>query len=312
MKRLFTCIGVCWAIVVAGNAETEKPIKGTHVIVTAPSGFVATDRFPGYMSEETGSSVMVSELPAPFADVSKDFNAAGFKRKGMTLLTKTDAAYGSHEGVLISVSQSARGVDFLKWMAAFGDEKTTYLVTASFPKEAEDDLSDVLKKTVMGSRASAVPSDPLDALTFRVSPTNDMKVAKVIGNNILLSKGGVFPAKGIETPLMVIGASASRGLSIPDRKAFAEARLQKIATLKDIRPTNTAPITIDGLDGFESVGDAADVDTGTAAVVYQVVLFDANGYYGIQGIASKQQGETQLQTFRQIARTFRRCDHDKR
>jgi hypothetical protein len=157
----------------------------------------------------------------------------------------------------------------------------------------------------MGSRASAVPSDPLDALTFRVSPTNDMKVAKVVGNNVLLSKGGIFPAKGIETPIMVIGASASKALSISDKKAFAEARLQKIATLKDVRPTSTAPITIDGLDGFESVGDAADVDTGTAAVVYQVVLFDANGYYGIQGIASKQQGETQLQTFQQIARTFR-------
>lgn len=305
MKMLSICIGACLAVVIAGNAETEKPVKGTHVIVTAPSGFVAADRFPGYMSEGTGSSVMVSELPAPFAEVSRDFNAAGFKRKGMTLLTKADAAYGNHKGVLISVSQSAQGVDFLKWMAVFGDEKTTYIVTASFPKEAEGDLSDLLKKTVMGSRASATPSDPLDALTFRVSPTNDMKVAKVVGNNVLLSKGGVFPAKGIETPIMVVGASASRGLSIPGRKAFAEARLQKIATLKDVRPTSTAPITIDGLDGIESVGDATDIDTGTAAVVYQVVLFDADGYYGIQGIASKQQGEAQLQTFKQIARTFR-------
>ena len=69
MKKLVTYISVFLAIAAVGNAEFVKPIKGTRVIITAPSGFVAFDRFPGYVSEETGSSVMVSELPAPFAEV---------------------------------------------------------------------------------------------------------------------------------------------------------------------------------------------------------------------------------------------------
>ena len=49
-----------------------------------------------------------------------------------------------------------------------------------------------------------------------------------------MSKDGVFPAKGIETPIFVVGASASKGLNIADKQAFSEARLQKIAALKDV------------------------------------------------------------------------------
>lgn len=291
---------------VGGHAEPQTPIKGTRVMLTAPSGFVVADRFPGFMSEETGSSLMVSELPAPFAEVTKGFNASGFKKQGMTLLTKEEMSFEAHKGFLISASQSANGIDFLKWMAAFGDEKTTYMVTASFPKDAAADLSDILKAAVSGARVGAGSADPFDAMTFRVTPMNDMKIARVLGNGILLSKGGVFPAKGIETPILVAGASASKRLSIPGKKAFSEARLQKTSTLKDVRPRTTEPIAIDELEGFESVADAIDIATGKAAIVYQVILFDADGYYAIQGIASEQEGRTQLPTFKQIARTFRK------
>ncbi len=305
--RFIIAAVVLLVVVHSANAEPPKPVKGTRVIVTAPSGFVAAERFPGYMSEETGSSLMVTEFPAPFAEVSKGFDAAGLAKGGMTLLTKADASYGADKGVLISVSQTGRGVVFLKWMAAFGDEKTTYMVTATFPKDAEAELSDVLKKTVMDARLSTAPADPFEALTFRVSPVNDMKIAKVIGNSILLSKGGLFPAKGIVTPILVVGASASKGLTVPDKKAFAEARLQKTATLKDIRTKTTEAVTVDGLDGFESIAEAVDADTGAKAILYQVVLFDTDGYYLIQGIASELVGQGELPTFKTIARTFKKA-----
>ena len=308
MKRLIASVVMFLVVSVGARAESQEPVKGTHVILTPPSGFVVADRFPGFMSEATGASVMVSELPAPFGEVTKDFNASGFKKQGMTLLTQEKASYGTYNGELISAAQSARGVDFLKWMAVFWDDKTTYLVTASFPKEAKADLSDVLKKTVMGARVCTTDVDPFDALTFRVSPTNDMKIAKVIGNGILLSKGGVFPAKSIETPIFVVGASASKGLAIPDKKVFAEARLQKIATLKDVRVKTTDPITIGGLDGFESTADALDADSAAKMLVYQVVLFDADGYYAMQGIASEGQGKAQLPTLKQIARSFKKAE----
>lgn len=306
MKQLVASVVMILAVCAGATAESQKLVKGTHVIVTPPSEFVVADRFPGFISKETGASIMVSELPAPLAEVTKDFNAGGFRKQGMNLLSQTKASYGKHNGVLISAAQSARGVDFLKWMAVFGDEKTTYLVTASFPKEAEADLSDVLKKAVMSARVSATDADPLDALTFRVSPTNDMKTAKVIGNGILFSKGGLFPAKSIDTPIFVVGASASKGLQIPDKKVFAQSRLQKVATLRDVRVKTTEPIRIGGLDGYESTADAIDADGGSKMLMYQVVLFDADGYYAMQGIATEGEGHIQLPTMKLIARSFRK------
>jgi hypothetical protein len=298
--------GLLLTLSAMGDAEPLKPVKGTHIILTPPSGFVEADRFPGFMSEETGSSVMVSELPAPYGEVTKGFNTSGFKKQGMILLSEEKASFGSYNGVLISAAQSARGLDFQKWMAVFGDDKITYLVTASFPKVVAEDLSDILKKTVADARVSPADTDPFDALTFRITPANDMKIAKVIGNGILLSKGGVFPAKSIETPVFVIGASASKELAVPNKKAFAEARLQKMPKLKDIRVKSNEPIKVGDLDGFESTAEALDVESNSRMTIYQVVLFDADGYYAMQGISAEEEGKVQLPTLKQIARSFRK------
>ena len=53
------------------TAETPKPVRGTRVVLTPPAGFVVADRFPGYLSQETGASLMVLELPAPFTEIYK-------------------------------------------------------------------------------------------------------------------------------------------------------------------------------------------------------------------------------------------------
>jgi tetratricopeptide (TPR) repeat protein len=288
------------------RAESQKPVKGTHVHITPPVGFEEADRFPGYMSRQTGSSVMVIEMPFPLTEISNSFSEVGWEKHGMTLLVKDPVVFGEHEGSILLVSQSIQGIEFLEWIGIFSDGKTTYLVNASFPRETASHLSDILKRTVVGARLTTTPSDPLDALPFSISPHDDMKIATVFGNSIVLSKGGVFPAKCMETPVMVIGASLCDALNIPDRRAFAEARLQKSEMLTAILPKATTPIAIDGLDGFETVADATDAESGAKALLYQVILFESGGYYLIQGIASEQEDNTQLLIFKQIANTFRR------
>ena len=53
-----------------------------------------------------------------------------------------------------------------------------------------------------------------------------------------------FPAKSIETPTFMIAASASKGLTILEKKVFVKARLNKVATLKNIQVQTTEPITM--------------------------------------------------------------------
>jgi hypothetical protein len=307
MKTWIVSIVTCALLSSTTTAEIPKPVRGTRVVLTPPAGFVVADRFPGYMSQETGASIMVLELPAPFAEVAKDFNAEGFKRKGLAFISQDKVTFGGQQGVLILSGQTARGVEFLKWMGIFGDDKGTCLVTASFPKSAEASLLTPLKTAVLGAQASGAPVDPLAGLTFRISPTNDLQLAKVIGNNMLFSKGGVFPVKSQDIPIFIAAASASQGLNIPDKRLFAEARLQKVAKLTNVRVKSTEPISADGLDGFESTADATETTSNANMFVYQVILFDADGYFVMQGIASDEVGRAQLPTMKLMARSFKKA-----
>ena len=305
MKALIALTLLALAMPVRATPDLQPPVRGTHIRLTPPAGFVAADRFMGFLSEETGASIMISELPASLDEVTRGFTADGFKKQGMTQLSQEKTHFGAHPGLLWSAAQMADGVDYLKWLAVFGDDKTTYLVVATFPKEAHAELSEVLKKVVMDARVSTEKVDPIDGLNFRVSEVEDMKIAKVIGNSILLSKGGVFPAKSTEIPIFVAAPSTSVGLRIPDKKVFAEARLQQIATLKEVHVKTTEPIKVAGLDGFESTAEALHEATATKMLVYQAVLFEADSYYVFHGITTERAGKPHFAIFQQITRSFR-------
>ncbi len=293
---------------ISASALAEGPvtIKGTRISIEPPAGFITTDRFPGAMSEETGSSVMVTELPAPFATVIRGFDSKGFKTQGMTLLSEEPATFGELKGTLYSASQSANGIEFLKWLALFGDESSTFIVTGAFPKIHEDAVSASIKKAVLGARASGAPVDPMAAVTFRITPSGDIKLAKVISNMLLMSKDGVFPARGIDTPLYIAGASITKDFNVPDKKAFAEQRILKTNSLKNVVVKGTTPIEVDGLAGFETVADAADAESGVKASIYQAILFDADGYYLMQGITSEALSAANHPTFKEMTRSFKR------
>ncbi len=302
-------------------AEAPQPVKGTHVVLEAPAGFTASKTFPGFESEDTGASLIVGEMQTPFAEMSKELNASGFKTQGMTLLSRESADYGELEGVILATVQTAGKVDYVKWIGAFGDETSTYMVTATFPKE-QSQLSDSLKESVLTARVERRAAlaqeenqpkedkqpkmESLDSLPFRVTPTGDMEIAQVVAGSIVLSQGGVFPVKDIQTPVFVAGAALRKDLTIEDPRAFAEARLQHLATLKNIKVTGSQKITIDKITGYEFLAQAVDKASGAKAIAYQVILFDDGGYYLMQGIASAADAVSQLEKFKTISRSFRR------
>ncbi len=204
---------------------------------------------------------------------SKDSPAPGVREtQGMTLLSEEKTSFGELQGGLYSASQAAQGIEFSKWMAIFGDATNTYIVTAAFPKVHAGELSEKLKAAVHSAKVSGAAVDPLEAVPFRVKPAGSMKLAKVIGNMLLFTNNGVFPARGVENPLFVAAASLTQSIAISHHKQFAEARLLQVQALKEITPKETNPFEVAGLKGFESTADALDAGTGEKAVLYQAIL----------------------------------------
>ena len=319
------CISVLIAVLLLGcsaevpekseGEQTQSPAKaakkagapsipGTSVCLSPPAGFVPADRFPGFMKKETGSSIVVTEIPGPYEKVTADFrDKEKMQAGGMTLLDHSSVKVDGQRATLLRVEQSAYGTVFGKWMLAVERPDGTTVIAASFPK-AKKEQGEALRAAILAATFSQ-PSDPADALTFVATPVAPFEVAKVIGQAMVLSPDGRFPVKDENVPFMILGMSASEGLVIANQKAFAERRIKKAATIENITVEEITPITIGPLSGYATTAKGIGEGEDTPLTIYQVILFDQSGYSMIQGITPTAQKDTYVPLFEKIAKTFR-------
>lgn len=280
-------------------------VPGTSVTLTPPEGFLAADRFPGFMKESTGSSIMVSEIPGPFGEVTAGFSdQKRMQAQGMKLLSRSSTKVDGYKAVLLHVEQSAYGTLFKKWLVAVDWAGTTTLLVATYPQAEDQQQGESLRAAVLAATFGK-PTDTTDALSFTAKPMAPFQVAKVLGQNMILSPDGRFPVQDENVPFMILGLSASENLVVSDRKAFAEHRITKTATVKTISVNQSAPVTIGDLSGFTTTANGEGADAGTPLSIYQVLLFDTSGYCVIQGVTPSTKKNTYMPVFEKIAQTFR-------
>ena len=301
MPKYFTLTLAC---AFSALSAIAGQVPGTSVSLSPPIGFTVADRFPGFMNEATRSSIMVSEIPGPYGEVTAGFHdKKRMQAQGMTLLSNSSVKLDGHTAMLLHVEQPAHGTLFRKWVVAVDRSGATTLIVASYPK-AKANQGEPLKTAILAATFRKA-TDPTDALTFSVTPSSPFKVAKVLGQNMILSPDGRFPVKDENVPFMVLGLSASKELAIPDQKTFSERRVAKTAQVKNITVDQTVPIVIGQLSGYATTAKGIGEDAATPLTVYQVLLFDKSGYCVIQGFTPTAQNDTYVPIFEQIAKTFR-------
>ena len=91
-----------------------------------------------------------------------------------------------------------------------------------------------------------------------------------------------------------------------DRKQFSENRLAQTAQIENLSIETSKEISINGLSGYEIIAKASDRDTNIPLVVYQVILFDKESYYIIQGLVGENLKAEYLDDFQTMARSFKR------
>jgi hypothetical protein len=90
-----------------------------------------------------------------------------------------------------------------------------------------------------------------------------------------------------------------------DKKEYAKERISKTPGTTDIIITEINDIEIDSLTGFEITATAKSLKSGEK-IIYQVMLFDENGFYYIFRAEWKMENAKQLQIFKKIAKSFKR------
>lgn len=298
------------AVLVSSPAAAEPVrVPGTGVSLQPPAGFSLAENYPGFQSAEQQASIMVTQMPAPVAEIRKAMTKDMLATRGITLLSSKEETVGGREALLLQVAQSAAGTDYLKWMLVTGDPKETVMIVGTFPKSAGEEVGAAIRTALLSaSLAAAAPGDPFEGLQFRITATQALKIAGRVSNLLLLNESGSLGTLGPGEPVYVIGSSIRPGGS-GDLKAFSEARAKQTEQIRDLENLSGREITIGGLAAYELLADAKDVKSGTAIRLYQVIAPDGDGgYFIVQGLVGTDRAAGMLPEFRRVTESFRRAD----
>lgn len=286
-------------------AQTGKPvlIPATKCSMVPPQGFVLSNSFSGFQETGSGSSIMISEIPSEYAGIVSGFTADALKSKGMTLVNKADVQIGGTKGVIIKASQSANGINYLKQILIFGAGSNTVLVNAVYKesyKQQEPAIKAALLTTVYDSGQN---NDPVAAAPFSVDLTGSgLKPVKFMAGSLIYSADGKIPT---DRPTLIVGSTLGQKVAVKDQKEFAEARLKKLPRGESLLIKNEEALSINGMAGYE-IESYGLSPANKPALVYQVMLFDENGYYYIMVGQAAEDMIGWLQHFKRSARTFKR------
>jgi len=282
-------------------------VPGTKVRLVPPTDLKPSERFPGFWDEETNSSIVITEMPAPYSEIANGFTKEALATKGMSLLSKKEISLNGRPGILLHVGQEARSIAFLKWMVITGNEKETVLVTATFPEEMKAQLSSAMEQSALSVQWDAEAKvDPLAGLNFSFNDDPSLRFARRISNGVMLTKDGALSGKRKNDPFFIIGPSISQ-VDISDIGRFAERQLMQTEKATGITIKKQSDVTIAGLSGREIVAEAQWNDLPDAPmIIYQVLLLDGKNYFIMQGFAPREEQEKYLAVFTRISQSFRK------
>jgi hypothetical protein len=285
------------------NALSKVP--GTAVQISPPEGFQPSQLFLGFEQQQTGASILVTEMPIPKAEVPKLLeqlnSAAVLESKGMRLLESQAIAISGIPGKLLLVSQSNRGVAFLKWVGVAAKGDRVLIVTAPFPKSEAATLKEPLHQSIIG--LTWMPSQlvqPLEGLPFTFQPAGDLQLSTRVSNNVILTQNGMKAPVPVSQPFLVMG-SAYDAVQIHDLAKFSRMRLKAMLQVRGVTEVSGSSKTISGYPAFEMVARGYDLKTNTPLTLYQVVMATQKTYYIVQGFVPDTKVQTYLPIFRSVA-----------
>ena len=285
-----------------GQTDKHVKIAGTKCSIIPPNGFVAATNFNGFQNAETGSSIMINELPAPYQQIVDGFTSEALKARGMTLINKQTIDFNNSKATLFKVTQTAGGTTYLKQILMFGAGNGTVMVNGIYPEASQGTESKITEALLSTVYNTSQDDNPLEAASFTINVEGtEFKATKFMSGSLLYTTDGKIPT---DKPTLIVGTSLAK-VPAANQKQYAQQRLKQLprGELSVIKEINE--ITIDNLNGYEIVADGKTADN-NPELVYQVMLFNDQGdYYIILGKA-KENIDNNLRTYKKVARTFKR------
>ncbi|MCU7615902.1 hypothetical protein NZ698_01725 [Chryseobacterium sp. PBS4-4] len=302
MKNFLLFTFLAFANLYLSQSNQRVSVSGTKYSMIPPEGFEKSQSFSGFQHTESGSSIMINELPASYEDLVKEFTSEALKSKGMNLLDKTIIDFNGSKANVFKITQVANGKIYLKQLLVFGDQTKTVLVNGIYP-EINKNLEESIKKSILSTIYNSEQNvDPANVVSFSVDIADSgFKFIKYMSGSLLYSIDGKIPT---DKPTIIVGNSISK-ISVKDFKKFAEDRFRSLPGAKDAVFKNVNKITIDNLNGYEIIAEVSEKED-QPQMIYQTILFNEDsGYFIIVG-QTKENFEKYKSLFQKISKTFKR------
>lgn len=279
-------------------------VSGTKISLIPPKGFIKAQNFVGLQQDESGSTIMIMDIPGPFSEVSKGLTKANFLSKGVEIKSIEEFTINEKKGILLTGEQNAYGKIFSKYIFAFGTEHETIMINGAFPNNLME-IGKEIKTSILSSFYEENKKiNPFDNVDFEINTIGTGLIfAKSMSNMLTYNSDGLLPTKSINATSLIVGKAISN-IDIEDKKLYAINRFKKMPfEIEKIESTNE--IIVDGILGYEITAIAKDKKTGLQEKVYQVMLFSDNLYYILLGTTNNEY-EKNLSEIKKVVKTFKR------
>ncbi len=291
--------------------ETSERVRGTRVWIVRPRRFVSSPQFSGFYQADSNASIMVTEMKVPFAEFTKGFgDAAAVAARGMKIINREEIKNANVTGILLQIEQQTELGMFSKWLYATGDANETLFVTATFPRDSENSLSNEMKRSVLSARWDKDAKPVVNELGFTIQPAGDLQRNDVVTIALMFSTRGVAVVEKDDEAMFIASPSISN-VAAENPRTFAESRVKQLnKDFSNVRIKSSVPVEIDGLNGYQVIAEANDNFKGRMRniTIHQTMLFDKASYFLMVGIVESSHAEKNLQAFRQMARSFKRTN----
>lgn len=284
--------------------DAYQNIKGTKVSLVPPDGFNGASNFQGFQQNESGATIMLLDIPGPYAMVSKGVTKETMLSKGVEVSSIENLTINGLPALFLTGTQNAYGNVYTKYILVFGSDFETIMINGAVPQNLQQIAQNVKKSILTVYYEAGKKVDPLDAIDFKldVSKTK-LKFAKSVSGSLIYTVDGELPTKSTDKTDLIAGKSFSK-VNAQDKKLLAMNRIKQMPlNVENIEFTNE--ITIDGISGYEISASGINKETGKQESIYQVMLFSDNLYYMLLGTTNDVTPKS-INEIKTAIRTFKR------
>jgi hypothetical protein len=293
-------LAIAAAIYVALRFSRKQPtlpvrsVAGSRVALAVGDHFSPSNRYTGFLHEESGASIIMMEMShAAFDQLRQlEFASESFARQGMSNIEAQPLPGRQGDYLYLRAEQKTPLVDYAKYILIFRDAGSTAMVTANIPRAAltsgmiaASEIESIFRSAQMLPKEEQAAPEPF-SLPYLGPFEEDLTV---LGTAKGYRLAGGKDSGSVFKPVFLVAPSLTAA-PIPNLQLFAERSFHSIDQIAGKEIETASAIQVDRLNAIEMAGRGIDRKTNVPVFIYQLIVeVRTGGYFRILGLAPERE-----------------------